>query len=71
MDNSNNRKKKAIYLDLLESNNHSVLNEFLFSFLITKFYSNNEDFIYIPSNLEIYVEIPNCFNDFIQNHKIL
>ena len=67
----NNYEDRAIHLDLFESKEHSVLNEFLFSFLITKFYSNNENIIYIPINIEIYIEIPNCFNDFISNYKIL
>ena len=61
----------AIHLDLFESNEYSVINEFLFSFLITKFYSSNENIIYIPLNIEIFVEIPNCFKDFISNYKIL
>ena len=67
----NNYTDIAIHLDLFESKEHSVLNEFLFSFLITKFYSNNENIIYIPINIEIYIEIPNCFNDFIGNYNIL
>ena len=61
----------AIHLDLYESKEHSILNEFLFSFLITKFYSNNENIIYIPKNIEIYIEIPNCFENFIKNYEIL
>ena len=61
----------AIHLDLYENKEKSVLNEFLFSFLITKFYSNNENIIYIPKNIEIYVEIPNCFFDFIKDYDIL
>ena len=67
----NNYEDIAIHLDLFESKEYSVLNEFLFSFLITKFYSNNENIIYIPINIEIYIEIPNCFKDFINNYKIL
>ena len=63
----------AIHLDLFDSKDNivSVLNEFLFSFLITKFYSNNENVIYIPINIEIYIEIPNSFKDFISNYGIL
>ena len=44
---------------------------FLFSFLITKFYSNNESIIYIPKDIEIFVEVPNCIEDFISKHRIL
>ena len=62
----------AIHLDLFECNeNISIFNEFLLSFLITKFYCYNEKVIYIPSNIEIYIQIPNCYNDFMNGHKIL
>ena len=60
----------AIHLDLFENKESSILNEFLFSFLITKFYLNNEDIIYIPKNLEIFIEIPNCFHDFLSDYDI-
>ena len=61
----------AIHLDLYDNNETSILNEFLFSFLITKFYSNNENIIYIPKDIEIFVEVPNCFEDFMSKYKIL
>ena len=61
----------AVHLDLYENNEPSILNEFLFSFLITKFYLNNEDVLYIPIDLEIFIEIPNCFEDFLSKYKIL
>jgi hypothetical protein len=53
---SNN--KVAVHLDLYHNNEAS--NEFLFSFLITKNYSNSENILYIP--IEIFVKIPNCFH---------
>ena len=58
-------------MDLYENKEPSILNEFFFSFLITKFYSNNENIIYIPKNIEIFIEIPNCFDDFMKNYNIL
>ena len=69
----NNYDDIAIHLDLLDSKENiiSILNEFLFSFLITKFYSNDENVIYIPTNIEIYIEIPNSFKDFISHYGIL
>ena len=67
----NEKKNVAIHLDLYDNNEPSILNEFLFSFLITKFYSNNENVLYIPIDIEIYVEIPNCFEDFLSKYKIL
>ena len=61
----------AIHLDLYETDDISILNEFLFSILITKFYMNNENILYIPKNSEIYIEIPNCFSSFLANYDIL
>jgi len=61
----------AIHLDLIETEETSLINEFLLSFLITKFYTNNEDIIYIPNNLKIYVEIPNSFENYLSKIGIL
>ena len=63
--------KNAIHLDLTESEETSIINEFLFAFLITKFYTNNETIIYIPKDIEIYIEIPNCFRDYLSQFGIL
>ena len=69
----NNYEDIAIHLDIFDSKESiiSILNEFLFSFLITKFYSSNENVIFIPTNIEIYIEIPNSFKDFIGHYGIL
>ena len=69
----NNYEDIAIHLDLFDSKENitSILNEFLFSFLITKFYSSKENVIFIPTNIELYIEIPNSFKDFISNYGIL
>ena len=64
-------KDVAIHLDLTESEEKSVVNEFFFSFLITKFYMNNESIIYIPKDIDIYIEIPNCFKDYLSKFTIL
>ena len=47
------------------------MNDFLFSFLYIKYYKNDEKVIYIPREISIYVEIPNCFRDFIETYPIL
>ena len=69
-ENGNNYQIVAIHLDLIESKDISVINEFLFSFIITKFYTNNESIIYIPKDIDIYIEIPNCFGNFLSNFGI-
>ena len=66
-----NKIKNAIHLDLTESEETSLINEFLFSFLITKFYTDKETIIYIPKDIEIYIEIPNCFKDYLLQFGIL
>ena len=71
--NKNNKKYDdiAIHLDLTESQETSIMNKFFFSFLITKFYSNNENIIYIPKDIHIYIEISNCFDDYLSKFGIL
>ena len=66
-----NYKDVAIHLDLTESNDREIINEFLFCFLITKFYKNNENIIYIPKDIFIYIEIPNCYEDYLSKFRIL
>ena len=58
-------------MDLIETKETSLINEFLFSFLITKFYTNNENIIYIPNNIKIYIEIPNSFENYLKKFGIL
>ena len=64
-------KNIAIHLDLLETRDISLINEFLFSFLITKFYIYNGDILYIPKDLEIFIEIPNSFENYLTRYGIL
>jgi len=66
-----NYNKVAIHLDLIETEDIPIINEFLLSFLFTKFYTNNEDIIYIPNNIKIYVEIPNSFENYLSKVGIL
>ena len=66
-----NNKDAVIHLDLSETKEIELMNEFLFSFLITKFYVYKEDIIYIPNKNTIYIEIPNCFEDYSIKFPIL
>ena len=70
----------VIHLDISESDETqdwskndpiSVINEFLLSFLITKFYIYKEDIIYIPNNIKIYIEISNGFSNYLKKIGIL
>ena len=64
-------KNIAIHLNLTESKETTIINEFFFSFLITKFYTNNENIIYVPKDIYIYIEIPNCFENYFSQFGIL
>ena len=66
-----NYEKISIHLDLTESKETNIINEFLFSFLITKFYINNENIIFIPKDIQIYIEIPNCFKNYLSKLGII
>ena len=70
-ENGDDYEKVSIHLDLKESKDTAIINEFLFSFLITKFYINNENIIYIPKDIQIYIEIPNCFQNYLSKFGIL
>ena len=69
-ESENNYQNVVIHLDLTESKETSIINEFLFSFLVTKFYANNENIIYIPKDIDIYIEFPNCFDNYISKFCI-
>ena len=69
--NNLNYKDIALHIDLMETDETFLINEFLFSFLITKFYCNNEEIIHIPDNISIYIEIPNCFFNYLSKLSIL
>ena len=66
-----NYKDIAIHIDLTQSEEISIINEFFFSFLITKFYINNESIIYIPKDISIYIEVPIYYNNSLSKFDIL
>ena len=63
--------KIALHLDLYDSNNIELLREFLFTFLILKYYSQNENIFYYGDELKIKIELPNSFLDYQKLFPIL
>ena len=61
----------VIHLDLYDTDLISLMMDFLFSILITRFYGQNEDIFYLSKNIQIKIEIPNSFIDFIEKFPIL
>ena len=61
----------GIHLDLFYTKNISLMNYFLFAMLITKFFQTNNYILYIPKNINIYIEIPNGPQQFLDDYPIL
>ena len=70
-EDSSQKPKNAIHLDLTESEKTTIINEFLFSFLITNCYICNEKIIYIPKDIEIFIEISNYFENYLSKFGVL
>ena len=61
----------ALHLDLYDTDQTTLMMEFLFSILITRFYGQNEDVFFLSKNIPIKVEIPNTFINFFEKFPIL
>ena len=64
-------KNTVIHLDLYDSKKIDLMRDFLYSFLITKLYGQNETLFYLSKDVEIKIEIPNGFIDFFLKFPIL
>ena len=63
--------KYGLHLDFSDTKQIELFEDFLFSFLIQKFYSNNENIFCYENNINIYIEIPNGFFFFMDKFTIL
>ena len=61
----------VIHLDLYDSKQTDLMKNFLFCFLVTKFYSQNENLFYLSKNVEIKIEIPNGFIEMFYKFPLL
>ena len=66
-----NSSNYILHLDLYDTDQTELMTEFLFSLLITKLYGQSEDMFYLSKKIEIKVEIPNGFVDFINKFPLL
>ena len=69
--NLNIDNKCILHLDLYNTDQISLMMEFLFSMLITRFYGQNENIFFLSKDIPIKVEIPNTFIDFFEKFQIL
>ena len=61
----------VIHLDLYDTDNTSLMIEFLFSFLILRYFGKDENVFYLPKDIEIKIEIPNSFINFMEKFQLL
>ena len=67
----NNNDKIALHLDILDTYEYESIKLFLFSFLILKNYSINENLFIYDDKFLIKIEIPNSFEDNIDKFNNL
>ena len=70
-DISDINKKYLIHFDLNQSKEIELLNEFFFKLLILRKCDLDENAKYFGKNVEIFIEIPNDFSDYLKDIKIL
>ena len=60
----------GLHLDFSDTNQKELFEDFIFSFLIQRVYSNNEDIFCYEDNVKIFIEIPNSFFNFMEKFKL-
>jgi hypothetical protein len=61
----------GLHIDFSDTKQIELFEDFFFSFLIQKCYSNNGDIFCYEDNVKIFIEIPNGFVNFLDKFKIL
>ena len=61
----------VIHLDLYISKNIELMKIFLYKFLITKFFGQNENLFYLPKKIKIIIEIPCEYFDFFKKYPLI
>ena len=65
------RKNLLMHIDLYDTDQKSLLNDFLYFVLFTKLYGQDDNIFYLSKKIKIYVEIPNSFINFFDKYPIL
>ena len=65
------KEKIALHIDLLETNKLDLIRDFLFTFLIIKYYSKEEHIFYYGEEIKIKIEVPNSFHNYFNKFPIL
>ena len=60
-----------MHVDLYDTDQKSLMNDFLFFVLFTKLYGQDNNIFFLSKKIIIYLEIPNSFINFFDNYPIL
>ena len=69
--NINNKNDLLFHVDLYDTEQKSIMNDFLYFILITKSITNRNNIFYLSKKIKIYLEIPNSFINFFEKFPIL
>ena len=64
--NINNNNNVKFHIDLYDTDEKSLMNDFLYFILITKLYGQDNNIFYLSKNIKIYLEVPNSFINFYE-----
>ena len=64
-------KKLLMHVDLYDTDQISLMNDFLYFVLFTKLYGQDNNIFYLSKKIRIYLEIPNSFINFFDKYPIL
>ena len=69
--NFKNIKKVYLHLDLSDTDNDDLMTEILFELLILRYLSTNNKIFYLGYDMNIIIEIPQGFVDYLEKFRIL
>ena len=69
--NINNISDLLLHIDLYDTKQKSLMNDFLYFILVTKTFGNDNNIFHLSRNIKIYLEIPNSFIDMFEKFPIL
>ena len=70
-DMSDNKKNFTIHFDITQTKEIELLNEFFFKLIVLRKWDLNENVKYFGKNVEIIIEVPNDYKDYLKEIQIL
>ena len=67
----NKKDNFLLHIDLYDTDEELLMNDFLYFILITKLYGQGNNIFYLSKSIQLYVEIPNSFINFFDKFPVL